>query len=242
MIEEMLKPYVPERFLTDDRYRTGHIRILAPAPGTRILGMHTPQMKLVAKQLAAGHDKEMILNGFSQAVSKGGPGALTHEERMIWGLIIDAEKCSLEKRLEHIRAFVPSVDNWAICDNFCCNAKWVKRADREVLWAYLTALWDRPEEFPRRIGIVMSMCYYLTPEWKDRCLRRLQESGLQEGEPYYVRMGAAWLLATALAKDPGHTRRFLQSARLPEDILKLYARKARESRITRDLPPFLSEG
>ena len=47
--EEYLMGFVPERFLTDERYRNGHINILAPNSGTKVLGLHTPEMKKVAK-------------------------------------------------------------------------------------------------------------------------------------------------------------------------------------------------
>ena len=56
--------------------------------------------------------------------------------------------------------------------------------------------------------------------------------------PYYVRMAMAWLMATALAKHPDTTRSLLAHTRLPEDVLRLYVRKARESFRTRDIPPF----
>jgi hypothetical protein len=46
-------------------------------------------------------------------------------------------------------------------------------------------------------------------------------------------MGIAWLLATALAKFPDQTRAFVRSSNLPEDVVKLYIRKARESFCTR---------
>ena len=67
-------------------------------------------------------------------------------------------------------------------------------------------------------------------------------SGLKAGtvlgaSPYYVRMGVAWLLATSLAKFPGRTREYVRSCSLPEDVLKLYVRKARESFRTRDVSP-----
>ena len=55
----------------------------------------------------------------------------------------------------------------------------------------------------------------------------------QSPEPYYVRMGVAWLLATALAKFPDETRAFVRSSKLPNDVVKLYIRKARESFRTR---------
>ena len=53
-------------------------------------------------------------------------------------------------------------------------------------------------------------------------------------------MAMAWLMATALAKYPELTRRLLAKARtrLPEDVLRLYVRKARESFRTRTVSPF----
>ena len=114
--ESYLMTFVPERFLTDEKYRRGHINILAPREGTRILGMHTPEMKLVAKQLVKSGEWEGQLaqwsgretsDSNSKANSDGkrpltGKDGLTHEERMIWGLVIDYVKVPLEERLEMI--------------------------------------------------------------------------------------------------------------------------------------------
>ena len=61
---------------------------------------------------------------------------------------------------------------------------------------------------------------------------------MAKGErPYYVRMAVAWLLATALAKLPDQTRAYVNDCNLPEDVIKLYKRKARESFRTRDVNP-----
>jgi hypothetical protein len=60
-----------------------------------------------------------------------------------------------------------------------------------------------------------------------------QQGTVQGTEPYYVRMGVAWLLATALAKFTDQTRAFVRSSALPADVIKLYVRKARESFRTR---------
>jgi hypothetical protein len=46
-------------------------------------------------------------------------------------------------------------------------------------------------------------------------------------------MGVAWLLATALANFPERTRAYVRASHLPEDVIKLYVRKARESFKTR---------
>ena len=69
-----------------------------------------------------------------------------------------------------------------------------------------------------------------------RCNKRACRS--RKGErPYYVRMAVAWLLASALAKIPEMTRSYVNSCRLPEDVIRLYKRKARESFKTRDVNP-----
>jgi hypothetical protein len=95
------------------------------------------------------------------------------------------------------------------------------------------------------------MCYFLNDKWLDNVFERInrlgfgrikskyksvkgkpkvaQQGTVQGAEPYYVRMGVAWLLATALAKFPDQTRAFVRSSNLPEDVVKLYIRKARES-------------
>ena len=45
--------------------------------------------------------------------------------------LIDYAKVNKEKRFNLIRQFLPAIDNWAICDNFCCNSAWVEKADKE---------------------------------------------------------------------------------------------------------------
>lgn len=90
------------------------------------------------------------------------------------------------------------------------------------------------------------MCHFLNEEWLDRVFERI--SGIDFDRisseyrdmksTYYVRMGVAWLLATALAKFPDRTRKFVNSSPCPEDVLKLYVRKARESFRTRTVSPF----
>ena len=106
-----------------------------------------------------------------------------------------------------------------------------------------------------RFAVVVAMCYFLNEEWLDKVFEYINrlDSGrikskyksvkgkpevarqgtMQDAEPYYVRMGVAWLLATALAKFPDATRDFVHSSNLPADVVKLYISKARESFRTR---------
>ena len=250
--ESYLMSFVPERFLTDEKYRRGHINILAPREGTRILGMHTPEMKLVAKQLVksgewerqlaqwSGREASSTDNSGGKAGKAGkrpltGENGLTHEERMIWGLVIDYVKVPLEERLEMIEEFIPAVDNWAICDNFCCNAHWVEKEDKERIWSFISGLIDSKEEFRARVGLILALAHFLDNDNLPRTLNTVAERAYRDEDPYYIRMGAAWLFAEALCKQYESALPYIKSRRLSPWIHNKSIQKARESyRISED--------
>jgi len=232
---EYLQTFVCPRFLTEEHYRRGHLNILATAPGTQVIGMHTPEMKMLAKAVVKDGSWFQLLSGYAAHSPLTGVSGLLHEERMIWGLVLDYVKCPLDERLALIDAFLPAIDNWAICDNFCCNSKWAAKADKEQLWLYLDGLFHSGEQWHVRVAAILSMCHFLEEDSIKRTFEEIDSLGLQEDEPYYVRMGIAWLLATALAKNQEATLAFVRHCHLPKDIIKLYVRKARESRITKEV-------
>lgn len=232
---EKFVPAICERFRNDEKYREGHIRIIAAKPGIEIIGLHTPEMKAFAKEAAARPDWREDLDFLS---SSAAISPLSHEERIIWGLTIDYVKCGVDERLAFVDKFIPYVDNWAICDTFCSNASWAKaKKDRAAVWDYIQKKLRSKEEFTRRVGIILMLSSFLDDAYLRRCFSSIESMQLKEREPYYVRMGVAWLLATALAKFPEETRTFVSSSSLPADIKSLYIRKARESRITHNVVP-----
>ena len=265
MIEHLLNPLVCERFRSDARYREGHLRVVNALPARRVLGLHSPEIKQVAKRLSRGGGEVVIPDGTHLICANGAevirafeavPSvSLCYEETVIWGFLINNEKCSLDERLVMLGRFVPVMDNWAVCDSYCAHAKWMARADKEALWAFLERWFDSESEFEVRFAVVVAMCYFLNEEWLNKVFERInrfdfgrikskyktvkgkpkvvQQGTVQGAEPYYVRMGVAWLLATALAKFPDATRAFVRSSNLPADVVKLYIRKARESFRTR---------
>ena len=255
MIEHLLIPLISQRFLEDERYRNGHIRVINALNDVRILGVHIPQLKTLAKEISRRPDAADLIASFEAESVKG---TLCFEEMLVWGLMINDLKATQEHKLPLLRAFVPLMDNWAVCDTICCNIKWIK--DKEALWDYLHPYFDSDREFEVRFEVVMSMIFFLDAEsFKKVTMRidsidflRIQSEflspkeakvaehvrGVAKGErPYYVRMAVAWLLATALAKLPDQTRAYVNACNLPEDVIRLYKRKARESFRTRDVSP-----
>ena len=265
MINRILQPSVCERFKSDARYREGHLRVVNALPERRVMGLHSPEIKQVAKLLSREGGEVVMPDGTHRICVNGAavirafeevPSEhLCYEETVIWGYLINLEKCSLDERLAMLGRYVPVLDNWAVCDSYCAHAKWMARADKVALWAFLERWFDSEHEFDVRFAVVVSMCYFLNEEWLDKVFERVnrfdfgrikskyktikgkpkvaQQGTVQGTEPYYVRMGVAWLLATALAKFPDQTRAFVRSSNLPEDVVKLYIRKARESFRTR---------
>lgn len=198
--------------------------------------MHKPEMQVEAKAIVARKDWKEWLEDWKSTAN-----TLSHEERSIWGLVIDYLKCSIDERLALVNSFLPAINSWAICDTFCCNAKWAGRPqDKEKIWKYILKLLKSYEEFTRRVGIVLMMCHFLTDDTIRNTFEAITAMHLKDNEPYYIRMAVAWLLATALAKAPERTRTFVSSADsgIPSDILKLYVRKARESFRTKTINPF----
>ena len=138
-------------------------------------------------------------------------GSLCYEETVIWGYLINLEKCSLDERLAMLGRYVPVLDNWAVCDSYCAHAKWMVRADKEALWAFLQPWFRSKREFEVRFAVVVAMCYFLSEEWLDKVFERInsldfdriksdyktakgkpkvaQQGTVQGAEPYYVRMG-----------------------------------------------------
>lgn len=231
--EEYLMSFVPERFLSDERYRNGHINILAPKEGTRILGMHTPEMKKVAKEMVKSGGWQKQLECWQEHEPLCGTGGLTHEERMIWGLVINYAKMSLADRLQMLDKFIPAIDNWAICDNLCCNAKWVEKEDKEQLWSYIVTLIGSDDEFRCRVGLVLSLAHYLTEDTIIRTLDTVAKRNYADSDPYYIRMAVAWLFAEGLCKQYDLTLPYIIDGKLNRWIHNKAIQKARESfRIT----------
>lgn len=251
MIGQLLEPLVCERFRTDQRYREGHLRIINALPQRKVMGLHSPEMKALAKSLVKERGEDALRDFESYD-----PRTLTYEETLIWGFVLSYLKLPPRRKLELLAPYVPILDNWAVCDSFCASAKWMAKLPPQELLDRLRPWFGSKREFEVRFAIVASMTYLL-----DDCLDEVFElvdnldfgsivseyasvshkpATPQEGtvlgqRPYYVRMAVAWLLATALAKHPCETLGFVGKSKLPEDVLRLYVRKARESFRTKNV-------
>ena len=102
------------------------MRVVNALPERRVLGLHSPEIKQVAKQLSREGGEVVMPDGTHRICANGAEvirafeavlsECLCYEETVIWGYLINLEKCSLDERLAMLGRYVPVLDNWAVCD------------------------------------------------------------------------------------------------------------------------------
>lgn len=188
-------------------------------PGVEDLtGVRLPVLRRLARSLAA-EDAAYYVGEISNK---------TFEERMLRGLVIGYAKVGNDTRWAWVDAFLPSIDNWSICDSFCITlAGAMDRAAAESVWPTIKAYAKSPQPFTARFAAVMMIDAYMQPERIDEVLSALEA---MRQSAYYVRMAVAWALATACAVSPDRTMRSLEDGDFDPWVLEKAVQKIGESR------------
>lgn len=116
MTIHLLRPLVCERFLTDARYQEGYLQVVNALPERRVLGLLSPEIKQVAKQLSRYAGEVVMPDGVRRICANGTEivrafeavpsESLCYEEIVIWGYLINLEKCSPDERLAMLTRYM----------------------------------------------------------------------------------------------------------------------------------------
>lgn len=205
--------------LADEDYRRFSAKLLPP--GTALLGVRLPQLRALAKRIAAGDWR-----GYLAAAQDG-----TFEEVMLQGMVIGAAKADVDELLRYTAAFVPKIDNWSVCDSFCASLRFVRRQP-EAVWDFLSPYLSSGREFDVRFGVVAMLDHFVDEGHIDGVIARL--TALTH-EGYYVRMAAAWTLSVCFVRFPEKVYPLLEAGTLDPVTHNLTIRKIRESlRVSRE--------
>ena len=117
------------------------------------------------------------------------------EVDLLRGIVVSAGKLPFAEKSRHLLAFAENIENWAVCD--CSNVK-VHKAERDQYFEFFRSLLPSEQPFVCRYGVVNLMSNYLDDEHIDQVLSSL--ATIKKWGNYYVDMGVAWLIATAMAK------------------------------------------
>lgn len=187
--------------LADSEYQKFHSGL---CPGTEnIIGVRVPVLRNLAKEIAHSGD---FLDFLSCKT-------LYYEETMLQGMLIGFLK-DFDDAIEYIRAFVPKIDNWAVCDVFCAGLKITKKHYDEML-SFIMPYLESENEFELRFAVVILLDFYITDKYINKIIALLD--GVRH-DGYYVKMAVAWALSVCYVKFPDITMDYLKNADSLDDF------------------------
>ena len=194
----------------DETYRQMQIRLLPNLDPDSIIGVRTPMLRTIAKQL---EDGSAFLENLPHRY---------FEENQIHSFLLEREK-NFDAAVSEIERFLPFVDNWATCDQLRprCFQK-----NRQKLLPYIRKWIASDEPYMIRFGVGMLMVHFLDENFEESLLEL--PAGVQSKE-YYVKMMIAWYFATALAKQYDATLPYISSYKLDKWTHNKTIQKAAES-------------
>ena len=210
--------------LQDLKYRDFNSSLIPTVDKETVIGVRTPQIRKLAKELSKDPDIEIFLR------------TLPHkyfEENNLHGLIIEAMKY-YDRCVAEMKLFLPYIDNWATCD--IISPKIFKKHLPELLDEI--KVWIGSDHtYTVRFGIEMLMSFYLDDEFKPEYPEMVV--GVKS-EEYYVNMMIAWYFATALAKQYDAVLPIIEEKRLEKWTHNKAIQKSVESyRITPEQKVYL---
>ena len=210
--------------LQDVKYREMQVRIIPTVKPESIIGVRTPALRQLAKQLGQREDVRDFLEDLPHRY---------FEENQLHAFIVSGMKDYAEC-LQALNRFLPYMDNWATCDQMSPR---VFRKHRKELLKEIRKWIGSEETYTVRFGIGMLMEHYLDEDF-DPAYPEL--AAAVRSEEYYVNMMTAWYFATALAKQYDAVLPYLKENRLDVWTHNKTIQKAVESyRITEEQKAYL---
>lgn len=203
----------------DDAYRALQTKLVPNVPPETIVGVRTPDLRRIAKNVSMGADCGAFLRDLPHRY---------YEENLIHFFVL-AEIKDFDACVRGVEAFLPYVDCWPVSDQATPKSF---RKNREKLLPYVKNWIASEHVYTARFGLRMLMNEYLDADFRPEYL---ELAASKTGEDYYLKMMVAWFFATALAKQYDETLPYLENHRLPEWTHKKAIQKALESfRVTEE--------
>ncbi len=200
--------------LQDKNYRDLQIKIIPSIEPESVIGVRTPELKMMAK--------EMLKSGASGDFLKELPHKY-FEENQLHAFIISGMK-NFDECMEQLEKFLPYVDNWATSDQM--SPKIFKKHKEELL-AHIKEWVRSKKTYTVRFGVGMLMQHFLDDDYDPEYPKIV--AGLRSSE-YYINMMIAWYFATALAKQYESILPFIEEKKLDTWTHNKAIQKSVESR------------
>ena len=200
--------------LQDVKYRDFMAPIIPSVPYERIIGVRTPALRSLAKELVRSGEAEGFIS------------VLPHEyfeEDQLHAFILSELK-DFDRCISEVERFLPYVRSWATSDQMSPK---VFRKHKGELLTHIREWISSGETYKVRFGTGMLMQHYLDDDFDPEYPEMV--SGIRSDE-YYVNMMTAWYFATALAKQYDAVIPYIEGKRLDKWTHNKAIQKAIESR------------
>ena len=197
----------------DCKYKEFQAKLVPNINSDTILGIRTPEMRKIAKELFESNDYSSFLNELPHNY---------YEENLIHFFVISMIK-DFDKCIKEVERFLPYVDCWPVSDQATPKSF---RKNHDKLLPYIKKWIKSKHIYTSRFGIRMLMNEYLGDDFKKEYLDLVSSV---KGDDYYLKMMVAWYFATALAKKYDETIPIFENHVLDEWVHKKAIQKAIES-------------
>lgn len=201
--------------LQDVNYKQFHQKLVPTLDPARIIGVRTPEIRLLAKSIFQTPEAEAFLNCLPHRY---------YEENNLHACLLEPIK-DYPTLLRRLEVFLPYIDNWATCDML----------SPKIFAKNLSRLSEKLDEWLKsgytytvRFAIGMRMKYFLDDPYF--MPEQLYKIAAKQSDEYYINMMVAWYFATALAKQFEHTIPIFIQGLLPHRTHNKAIQKAIESR------------
>lgn len=210
--------------LQDKGYRDFQSKLIPTIPAETIIGVRIPAIRKLAKEYGKDPESVEFLKQLPHTY---------YDENILHALLV-AEIKDYEVCVKEVERFLPSVDNWAVCDIFSPK---VFRKNKDKLIDKIIEWTASSHPYICRFGMEMLMTHFLDEDFR---VEYLEIPATVHSEEYYVNMMIAWFYATALAKQWDATIGYIEDQRLDTWTHNKTIQKARESyRITPEQKEYL---
>lgn len=197
----------------DETYKTFHEKLI---PGIQTeFGVRIPEIRKLAKVVLKENP-----TGFLNACKNE-----SYEEAQLCGLVIAGMQLDFPEKLSLVTAFLPRIDNWAICDTFCAALR-MKKTEKAQMRQYILPLFSHSQTYFVRFAVVMLLFHFTDDIHITENLLLLKQVSHPD---YYVKMAVAWAISLCYIKFPAETMPLLTAKKLDKFTQNKSIQKIRES-------------
>ena len=172
------------RSVADEDYKKFHQKLIPNIDEDRVLGVRTPVLRKIAKQIYGTQIANDFLNKLPHKY---------YEENNLHAFLLEQIK-DFDEAVSKVEEFLPFVDNWATCDGMKIK---VFKCEREKCEKLVCKWLKSSDVYAIRFGIVTLLSNYLDEQFDESHYSLVLAAICDE---YYINMAVAWYLSFALIK------------------------------------------